>query len=171
MNSSIPFGVGATNDVPISWNMAAQPNAVSANANIISGVSGTALCMGWKNAPLVFGHQSNGEYARFDTSGNWITKKVNADASNTRNTGSAGFTVPDNVTGVVMAGSGTVLVTFPANPIDGQLLEMSLETAYVAITVAGNGKTLIAGAAIVVTAGSFASWRYRAANTTWRRVG
>jgi hypothetical protein len=88
-----------------------------------------------------------------------------------RNTGTASFTVPDYTDIQILAGSGTIVVTFPALVTDGQELVVSLETAYTAITYAGNGKTVIAGVAQAVTAGAFARWRYNLANTTWHRVG
>ena len=170
-NSTITFGAGATNDAPMEMVIGLQPNAASASGQMITGINGTALCFGWKNAPLVFGHRTSGEYARFDTSGNFNTLKMLCDSSEQRDTGTAGFTVSNNITNVILAGSGTVAVTFPATPVNGQSLNITLETAYTAVTFAGNGKTIVAGAAMGVTAGSFARYRYRAANTTWHRVG
>lgn len=170
-NSSIPFGAGATNDAPLEFILGLTPNAVGASGIIIAGITGASLCLGWKNAPLIFGHLTGGEHARFDTAGNFNTLKMLCDSSEQRDTGTAGFTVSNNVTNVILAGSGTVAVTFPSTPVNGQSLVVTLEAAYTAVTFAGNGKTIVTGAAMGVTAGSFAHYRYRAANTTWHRVG
>jgi hypothetical protein len=88
-----------------------------------------------------------------------------------RNTGTANYTIPDFTDVAILAGSGTITLTFPATVYDGEELVITLETAYTAITLAGNGRTLVTGAALGVSAGSFARYRYRAANTTWHRVG
>lgn len=171
-NSSIPFGAGATNDRPLSLILACQPNAASYGGSNISGVGGGNYVLSWASAvPFIFGSPTAGEHARFDTLGNFIATKVVADASEVRNTGTASFTVSDNVSTCILAGSGTITLTFPATPVNGQDLTITLETAYTAITLAGNGKTIITGAALGVSAGSFARYRYRAANTTWHRVG
>lgn len=92
-------------------------------------------------------------------------------ARSNRNTGTAAFTVDDNIDVQILAGSGTVALTLPVARYDGQELIVTLETAYTAVTfVAGSG-TLITGEAMAVTAGSFARYRYNLANTTWHRVG
>lgn len=88
-----------------------------------------------------------------------------------RNTGTASFTVPDQTDVQILAGSGTIVLTFPALVADGQELTISLETAYTAITFAGNGRTVVAGVAQAVTAGAFSRFRYSLATTTWHRVG
>jgi hypothetical protein len=88
-----------------------------------------------------------------------------------RNTGAVSFTVPDQTDVQILAGSGTIVVTFPALVSDGQELCITLETAYTAVTFAGNGRTVIPGAALAVTAGAFARFRYNLATTTWHRVG
>lgn len=92
-----------------------------------------------------------------------------------RDIGTANFTVGAGVTDVTLAGSGTVQVTTPATPYDGQLLNITLEAAYTAVTVAANtasvAQTIVAGVALTVTAGSFARFRYRAATLKWLRIG
>lgn len=92
-------------------------------------------------------------------------------ARSARDTGTASFTVANNTDVQILAGSGTITVTLPATQYDGQEFVLAVETAYTAITMSGGARTLIAGAAIGVTAGSFARYRYNAATTTWHRVG
>lgn len=89
-----------------------------------------------------------------------------------RSTATAAFTLANGITDLILAGSGTVPVTLPSLPYDAQELTVTLETAYTAVSfVANTGQTLKAGVAMLVAAGSFASFRYRAANTTWYRIG
>jgi hypothetical protein len=89
-----------------------------------------------------------------------------------RTTTTAAFTVPDGVSKVILAGSGTVPVTLPELPLDGQTISIVLETAHTAVSVAASAAhTIVAGAALAVTAGVFATFRYRASNAKWYRVG
>lgn len=89
-----------------------------------------------------------------------------------RDVGTANFTVLPKVTDLVLAGSGTVQATLDATPYDGQQVFLTLETAYTAVTVvAGAGAAIVGGVALTVTAGSFAHYRYRAANLKWYRIG
>lgn len=92
-------------------------------------------------------------------------------ARSNRNTGTASFTVADATDIQILAGSGTIVLTMPTTRYDGQELIVTLETAYTAVTFATAAGTLIAGAAMAVTAGSFARFRYNLSNTTWHRVG
>jgi len=170
-NSSIAFGGGATNDAPVAFNLVATTRSMTGAAGAVSGISGAGLHLSWQNAPYYMGGVSGGLYAQFDLLGNFRTSKMSCDESEVRNTGTASFTVADNVSTCILAGSGTITLTFPATPVNGQDLTITLETAYTAITLAGNGKTIITGAALGVSAGSFARYRYRTANTTWHRVG
>ena len=85
---------------------------------------------------------------------------------------SAAFTVPDGISWLILAGSGTVPVKFPLLPQDNQTLTISLQTAHTAVTVVANsGQTVIASAALGVGIGAFGVWRYRDANASWYRVG
>jgi hypothetical protein len=170
-NSSVAFGGGATNNAQVELIHAVTcRNSNSAN---FAAVAGVGVHLNWNNAPYYFVYGGNSPVlrAQFDILGNFRTVKMVCDESEQRDTGTASFTVADNTTNVLLAGSGTITVTFPATPVNGQELVISLETAYTAVTLAGNGKTIITGAALGVSAGSFARYRYRAANTTWHRVG
>ena len=89
-------------------------------------------------------------------------------ATGAGNTGGA-MPVADDVMTQIMAGSGIITVTFPANPRSGQTLQIAVRTNYTTITLAGNGKTLSSGT-IGTTAGSSGKWQYYAADTTWDRV-
>lgn len=118
------------------------------------------------------GNTTNGEWFEWDTNGNYLTYKGHGHRGEQRDTstGTAAITINDNISKLILAGSGTHTVNFPAAPFDGQEQILTLETAYTGLTLAGNGKTLIGGS-ISVTAGSFGRWAYRAANTTWHRIG
>lgn len=117
------------------------------------------------------GNTYNGEWGEFDTSGNFLWKRAWGNTSEQRDIGTANFTISNSITNVVLAGSGTVVVMMPAAPVDGQLVNLSLETAYTAVSVTNNtGQTIVAGAAMTVTAGSFGTWRYRLAGLKWLRV-
>jgi hypothetical protein len=70
----------------------------------------------------------------------------------------------------ILAGSGTITCAMPVAPIDNQIQKVTLETGYTAITMSGNGKTIV-GATIGITAGSFATWQYFSSTTTWYRIG
>lgn len=171
-NSSIAFGGGATNDAKVNFAIAATSRQNTGASVMAPGTpAGVGVHFSFQNAPLYFGDLTNGLRAQIDTAGNFRTSKMSCDESEVRNTGTASFTVSDNVSTCILAGSGTITLTFPATPVNGQDLTITLETAYTAITLAGNGKTIITGAALGVSAGSFARYRYRAANTTWHRVG
>ncbi len=77
------------------------------------------------------------------------------------------FTIPDNISSVI-ADKGSVFIsgtlTFPANPLDGQIL--SIYGNYTAVTLDGNGKT-IGGTAITALLGVAVRYRYEASVTTW----
>lgn len=83
------------------------------------------------------------------------------------------YDCPDDAEQVLIKPAGTIAAhTFnmPVNPYDGQLLRVAMTQTITALTMAATGKTLNGG----LTAGAangFAAWRYRAADTTWYRVG
>lgn len=120
----------------------------------------------------ISGASYNGVWAYFDDYGNHIQARGRGTVSEQRDTGTASFTVTDNTAQVSLAGSGTVTVTFPQVPFDGQDLTIFLETAYTAITLSSGaqGAAFIAGT-IGATAGSFGTWSYRSAGNVWRRKG
>ena len=125
-----------------------------------------------RRVPLYIGDLVGGLRAMFDVDGNFTLSYAYANASEYRTTQAGGsVTISSNVSTAILAGSGAQTVLLPVAPINGQELPITLETAYDQITLDGNGKTLIAGAALGVAAGSFARYRYRAANATWHRVG
>jgi len=77
------------------------------------------------------------------------------------------FTIPNNITSVIAYKassdpyvSGTI--TFPATPIDGQVI--SIAGSYTAVTLNGNGNT-IRGAATAISAATAIRYRFR--NSTW----
>lgn len=83
----------------------------------------------------------------------------------TINAGSAGFLV------VKPAGTIAALtVNFPTSPYDGQEWGYGTTQIVTALTLAAAGKT-IANGPTAGTAGGFAWFKYRAADTTWYRAG
>lgn len=125
---------------------------------------------------LILGSQTgalyNGVWAWWDDYGNHIQARGRGTTSEQRDTGTASFTVADNTAQVALAGSGTITVTLPQTPFDGQDLTLFLETGYTGITLSSGaqGATIIGGT-VGTTAGSFARFSYRAASNTWRRCG
>lgn len=114
----------------------------------------------------------NGVWYYNDEYGNFLFARGTGTVSEQRNTGTASFTVLDNTAQVAMAGSGTVTVTFPQVPFDGQDLTIFLETAYTGITLSGGAlASTFTDGVIGVTAGSHGTWSYRAAGNIWRRKG
>jgi hypothetical protein len=82
-------------------------------------------------------------------------------------------TVDDDADVVVMQPAGTIAaltLNMPASPFDGQEVAFASTQVITALTMSGNGKTLL-GALTAGSANGFAKWRYRAATTTWYRVG
>ncbi len=100
-------------------------------------------------------------------------------------TAGATATIPDGCsTYVLNPGAGvTATITFPADPIDGQMLTITngSANAYTSLTTAANtGQTVRAGlAAVAFAAGAFAKWMYCVSGgggastpaATWVRVG
>lgn len=176
-DSSIPFGAGVTADAKVEAYLAVTCRNNQGAACAWTGApSGAAAWLSWgtshatRAVPMYIGDLKGGMRAQFDEAGNFRTTKMSVDESVQRDTGTADFTVSDNVSTCVLAGSGTVAVAFPAAPVNGQTLTLTLETVYTEITLSGNGKTLVSGVVGIVS-GSFATWRYHAAAATWNRVG
>lgn len=177
-DSTVPFGAGATADAKVEFYTAVTcRNQTNANCKWPGGPNGSAAWLTWgtshatQRVPMYIGDLKGGLRAQFDVSGNFRTTNMSVDESVQRTTGTTDFTISDNVSTCVLAGSGTVVVIFPAIPVNGQTLTLAIETAYTSITLNGNGKTLIAGAAVGTIAGSYAEWRYYGPTTTWHRVG
>lgn len=178
-NSSIPYGPGATNDDQLIAGLVNTGQMFVGGAGVNwpawNGAPGGAFnWLSFSSAPLLCGSPfGNGEAFRINnTNCNFSVSKALAITSEDRDTGTSNFTVANNVTNVILAGSGTVQVMMPAIPVDGQLVNITLETNYSGVTVTNNsGQTIITGAAIGSTSGSFATFRYRLANTKWYRVG
>lgn len=70
--------------------------------------------------------------------------------------------------------SGTLAtgtITMPASPTDGMRVRVSATQIITALTMSANtGQTLL-NALTAFTAGGFAEYIYRSANTTWYRIG
>jgi hypothetical protein len=125
---------------------------------------------------FIFGSYSgalyNGVWGFFDEYGNYLNKRASGNLGEQRDTGTASFTVTDNTAQVALAGSGTITITLPQVPFDGQELTIFLETAYTGITLSGGAlASTIIGGTIGVTAGAFARFSYRAGSNAWRRCG
>ncbi len=172
-NSSIPFGPGATVDKPVQYwlGSVARPSG----SVFTGGPVGAQAFLGFKNGPLTIGNDADNGGAYFgqisDTTGaiTWLAPICETSEQVITTTST---TISDNVSTVYLTGSGnpSITVMFPATPINGQELTLTLSTLYSAITLDGNGKILVGGT-IGVTAGSFGRWKYRAVDTTWYRVG
>ena len=170
-NSSIPFGAGATNDKEVDWKIEGTGRAYVAGYKWTNSPAGEGIWYTSKNAPMYFGDTDKGQYATFDLSGNWILSHASGNSSESRSTATTGtITIPNNIGTEILAGSGTITLELPATPVDGQYIEITLETVYAAITVQATGKTFIQGVPLTVTAGSFAKYKYNLARTTWYRV-
>ncbi|WP_372522163.1 hypothetical protein [Sulfuricaulis sp.] len=172
-NSSIPFGPGATVDKPVQYWLGSVPR--TSGGVFTGGPAGAQSFLGFKNGPLTIGLDADNSGTYFgqidDVTGvlHWTVPIVETSEQVITTTSA---TVSNNVSTVYLNGSSSpsITVTFPATPIAGQELTLTLGTAYTEITLDGNGKTLVAGT-IGVTVGSFGRWKYRAADTTWYRVG
>ena len=66
--------------------------------------------------------------------------------------------------------TAALTVTMPANPYDGQYVELATTQIVTALTQTAAGKT-IKGALTAGSANGFGAWRYSKATTTWYRVG
>lgn len=87
----------------------------------------------------------------------------------------AGNTVQadDNAECLVLNHAGTLAtltVNMPANPYDGQPLEVFFNAVVTTLTMSAGSKTL-KGGLTAAAANGFGRWRYSKADTTWYRVG
>src|ERR1700690_1799725 len=83
------------------------------------------------------------------------------------------YTVPNGTASALINPAGTLAtgtINMPAVPTDGQKLTSASSQQITALTMSGNGKTLL-GALVTIGANGFATWQYRASITTWFRVG
>src|ERR1700690_3770881 len=83
------------------------------------------------------------------------------------------YTVPNGTASALINPAGTLAtgtINMPAVPTDGQKLTIASSQQITALTMSGNGKTLL-GALVTIGANGFATWQYRASITTWFRVG
>lgn len=70
------------------------------------------------------------------------------------------------------AGTITALtLNMPATPYDGQRFNVTFDAAVTALTMAAPASATLKVALTAASAGSFASWKYNKADTTWYRVG
>lgn len=154
----------------------AMPSGVAGKRHAALRLNSTRYSDGKHWGGFIIGSQSgalyNGVWAWWDDYGNHIQARGRGTTSEQRDTGTASFTVNDNTAQVALAGSGTITITLPQTPFDGQDLTIFLETGYTGITLSSgaHGATIIGGT-VGTTAGSFARFSYRAASTTWRRCG
>ncbi len=82
--------------------------------------------------------------------------------------------VPDDAEVVLVTPAGTIAaftLTLPVTPYDGQTIKFAFDQIITALTMAASGSGTLKGALTAATAKGFATWRYRASNTTWYRVG
>lgn len=84
-----------------------------------------------------------------------------------------GFNLTISATTTILDPAGTLAagtLTFPAAPVDGQILRVNSSRIITALTLAGNGKTLKT-TLTTIAAGGFFEFMYRATNATWYRTG
>jgi hypothetical protein len=82
-------------------------------------------------------------------------------------------TIDDDVENLLIDPAGTIAaltVNMPLAPYDGQEVTLGASQTVTALTMSGNGKTLNGGLT-TIGAALFGTWRYKAANTTWYRIG
>lgn len=109
------------------------------------------------------------------TTGMVTSNKGFADTSYSVQTPITGFsiTVANQSTALILTPAGTLAtgtITFPAAPDDGQELLLKSTQAVIALTLAGNGKTISAAITTLAAAG-FAKYKYVDSTSTWYRVG
>jgi hypothetical protein len=81
--------------------------------------------------------------------------------------------VPDDAEVVHVSPAGTIAgatLNMPTGPVDGQRVSITTNAVITTLTHAATGKTL-KGAWTAGAVGQFGTWKYRAADTTWYRVG
>jgi hypothetical protein len=98
---------------------------------------------------------------QFDTNGNFITLFAHADQSAFTDITTGNRTVPSNIsTYISNAGAqSSIIISAPATPIDGQVLEV--------LTVAALTTCTILGFSLTLSAAQGVRFRYKAALTTW----
>lgn len=82
------------------------------------------------------------------------------------------YTIGDMSSGVNIDAAGTLLagtIVMPANPIDGQIVEIACDQIITNLTVSANTGQSIKNALTTLAAGGGFSYRYHATNTTWYR--
>lgn len=118
---------------------------------------------------------------KFSVAGDGRTTPLGAyvDGSYSKQTPADGFTISlaNNVGTLILTPAGALLtgtINFPAVPLDGQRLTISSTQAVAALTLSGGAATISGGLtafAAVGAFGSFATYQYTAAGTTWYRIG
>lgn len=73
------------------------------------------------------------------------------------------------LTPVAVYATGTITLPFYSSVQGGQIVQVNCSQAVTALTIAGNGATVI-GAPTTLTANSFFTMRYRADTQAWYRV-
>lgn len=82
------------------------------------------------------------------------------------------YTLTSPVTVFVPAGTlATGTVTMPASPADGMRVRIAATQIITALTLSANTGQSILNGLTALTAGGFAEYIYRSANTTWYRIG
>lgn len=92
------------------------------------------------------------------------------------NAANGGSTQLSNNVHQVILTNGSVIathtLTLPATPVDGQYLGLAGGAGGVTtLTLSPSGGETINGTITTLLASTFASWQYRASDTTWWRVG
>jgi hypothetical protein len=83
------------------------------------------------------------------------------------------YALPDDAEAYIIKPAGTIAAhnfNLPANPYDGMEFTFASTQIVTTLTITAPGTTVQATLA-AATANGFATWRYRAADTTWYRVG
>jgi hypothetical protein len=93
----------------------------------------------------------------------------------TYNTPTTGFSITIGDTSELhLTPAGTLAagtLTMPSAPVDGQTVTISTTQTITALTHNPNSGQTLLGALTTLAANGFATYRYRASTTTWRRVG
>jgi hypothetical protein len=82
-------------------------------------------------------------------------------------------TATSTFSGIQFTPAGTLAtgtLNMPATPVDQQEWTVASSQTITALTMSGNGNTLL-GPLTTLTANGFAKWKYIAATTTWYRIG
>lgn len=159
--------------------LAGLPSGVVGKRHAAIRLSGTRYTDSKHWGGIAIGAESgalyNGSWAFFSEQGGFYRQRAGGSLSEQRSTATGTHTVTatEYADSLCLAGSGDATVNFPQTPEDGQEWTVLLETMYTSVTMAAGaaGATIIGGTLPSMLAGSFGKWRYRAANTTWRRIG